>query len=70
LGYQDMAATGPGDRQFQCREEKNLTPQQQDVEAERQRVLGPGEYGFQCLEQDNLVPGSGIKKESKGKEQR
>jgi uncharacterized repeat protein (TIGR03803 family) len=68
LGYQDMAATGPGDRQFQCQEEKNLTPQQ-DVEAELQRVPGPGEYGFQCLEQKNLVPGSGNKKETKGKEQ-
>jgi len=69
LGYQDMAAAGPGDRQFQCQEEKNLTPQQ-DVESELQRVLGPGEYGFQCQEQDNLAPGSGSIKETNAKEQR
>jgi flagellar hook assembly protein FlgD len=69
LGYQDIAAAGPGDRQFQCQEEKNLTPQQ-DMKAELQRVPGPGEYGFQCLEQKNLVPGSGITKEPKDKKQR
>jgi uncharacterized repeat protein (TIGR03803 family) len=70
LGYQDMTAAGPGDRQFQCQEEKNLTPQDQDIESALNRVPGPGEYGFQCLEQKNLVPGSGIKKEPKDKEQR
>jgi len=69
LGYQDMAAAGPGDWYFQCQEEKNLTPQQ-DVESEMQRVPGPGEYGFQCLEQKNLIPGSEIKRASKDKEQR
>jgi|GEM_PF-3278554 len=68
LGYQDMAAAGPSDWNFQCQEEKNLTPQQ-DVESELQRVPGPGEYGFQCLEQKNLVPGKEIKKEPKDKEQ-
>jgi hypothetical protein len=70
LGNQDMAATGPGDRQFQCQEEKNLTPQDQDVESELQRVPGPGEYGFQCLEQKNLIPSSGNKKKSKNLNQR
>jgi uncharacterized repeat protein (TIGR03803 family) len=62
LGYQDMAAAGPGDRQFQCQEEKNLTPQDQDIESALNRVPGPGEYGFQCLEQKNLVPDSKTKK--------
>ena len=65
LDYQDMAAVGPGDWQFQCQEEKNLTLQDQDVESALNRIPGPGEYGFQCLEQKNLVPGSGIKKEPK-----
>ena len=67
LGYQDMAAAGPGDRQFQCQEEKNLLPQDQDMESELQRVSGPGEYGFQCQEQQNLVPGLSIARESKEK---
>jgi hypothetical protein len=69
LGSQNMAAAGPGAWQFQCQQEKNLTPQE-DVESALNRIPGPGEYGFQCQEQDNMVPGSGIKKESKGKDQR
>jgi hypothetical protein len=68
FGSQDLSAAGPGEWQFQCQEEKNLSPQQ-NVKAELQKVPGPGEYGFQCLEQDNLVPGSGNKKEIKGKDQ-
>ena len=65
LNYQDIAAAGPGDRRFQCQEEKNLLPHQ-EVESELQRMPGPGEYGFQCFEQSNLVPGSGSKKELNG----
>jgi hypothetical protein len=67
LDYQDMAAAGPGDWQFQCQEEKNLLPQDQDIESALNRIPGPGEYGFQCLEQDNLVSGSKIKKDKKDK---
>lgn len=69
LGYQDLAAAGPGAWSFPCLEEKNLTPQQ-DVESELQRVPGPGEYGFQYQEQKKLVPGSEISKEQKDKGQR
>ena len=68
LGFQSIATTGPGDRQFQCREEKNLIPQYADAESELLRMPGPGEFGFQCQEQDNPLPGSGNPKESKAKE--
>jgi hypothetical protein len=50
--YVDMSNEGPGGKNFNYIEQKNLLPMESEI---RMRIPGPGEPGFRYIEQKNLT---------------